>query len=275
VFRAAEGGATFADVVNNKRQELDEELEEDDGDKRLDDVGSFNFRSQVMRGAFLSLDRPDIAYTIKELARAMSKPTVRDQAALKRLSRYLLGAKRLIWVYPWKSVCNVLTIETDSDFAGCQTTRKSTSCFAMFWSGSLIKFQSKTQSVVATSTQEAEFYSLCSATSAGLGMQGVFQDLGLIVEVNLHSDASAGIALAIRRGLGRCKHIAVQYLWIQRIFSDAVAKLHKVGTDKNRSDAGTKHLTCQRMRYLLGLMNLCFESGDHTLALRVGAFVKM
>ena len=48
------------------------------------------------RANFLASDRPDIAFAVQELCRAMSSPTTRDSDALKRLVRSLLGRPRLI-----------------------------------------------------------------------------------------------------------------------------------------------------------------------------------
>ena len=41
------------------------------------------YRSLVMRANYLALDRPDIHYSAKELARKMSAPTTEDWASLK------------------------------------------------------------------------------------------------------------------------------------------------------------------------------------------------
>ena len=47
------------------------------------------YRSLVVRGNFLSQDRTDIQYAVKEACRGMSKPKVKDWMALERLGRYL------------------------------------------------------------------------------------------------------------------------------------------------------------------------------------------
>ena len=47
------------------------------------------YRSLTMRANYLSLDRPDIAYATKELARGMQNPTQGHYSGLKRLGRYL------------------------------------------------------------------------------------------------------------------------------------------------------------------------------------------
>ena len=57
------------------------------------------FRSLTMRCNYLALDRPDINYSAKELARRMQNPTKSSWNGLTRLARYLDGCPRLIWKY--------------------------------------------------------------------------------------------------------------------------------------------------------------------------------
>ena len=87
-------------------------------------------RSGIMRCSFLSEDRPELKYPVKELARDMQKPTNHTLQKLKRVGRYLLGAPRLIQRFPWQLPTTKLKIKTDSDHAGCLRTRKSTSAGA-------------------------------------------------------------------------------------------------------------------------------------------------
>ena len=47
------------------------------------------FRTQVGRLLFLSVLRPDLKYSVGQLARHASAPTVSDRIALKRLIRFL------------------------------------------------------------------------------------------------------------------------------------------------------------------------------------------
>ena len=76
-----------------------ENKEPDEGSKLLDGKQVFRYRSLVMRGQYLSLDRRDIQYATKELARKMQAPTEHDWQALKKLGRFLLGRPRLIWEF--------------------------------------------------------------------------------------------------------------------------------------------------------------------------------
>ena len=57
----------------------------------------------------------------------MSRPTVGCWEKLKRLGRYLIGRTRSVQLFPYQSERNRLHVYTDSDFAGCIESRKSSS----------------------------------------------------------------------------------------------------------------------------------------------------
>jgi len=57
---------------------------------------------------------------------------------------------------------------SDSDFAGCIDSRKSTSGYIFMMAGGAISYKSFTQTLSATSTMEAEFISCFEATSHGV-----------------------------------------------------------------------------------------------------------
>eukprot|EP00973_Karenia_brevis_P046712 6481402-Karenia_brevis.AAC.1 len=75
-----------------------------------------------MRIAFVALDRPDIQYSAKEIARAMSKPTTQAEERLKRIVRYLIGHRRLIWRYPRQDMRSFLDGYADAKWCSCPTT---------------------------------------------------------------------------------------------------------------------------------------------------------
>ena len=83
-----------------------------------------------------------------------------------------------------------IVIWTDSDYAGCTKTRKSTSGGVVMFGGHCLKTWSSTQDVVALSSGEAEYYALVKAVSQGIGMKNLLQDLGVDVEIAVRTDAS-------------------------------------------------------------------------------------
>ncbi len=64
---------------------------------------------------------------MKEVSRRMARPRKKDWVKLKRLGRYIVGRPRVVTVYPMQSACKEVTCWTDTDYAGCKETRKSTS----------------------------------------------------------------------------------------------------------------------------------------------------
>ena len=62
---------------------------------QLDALQTRQYRSVVMRAAYVSQDRPVLSYSTKE-ARDMQKPTEQSMTNLKRLGRYLKKCPRLV-----------------------------------------------------------------------------------------------------------------------------------------------------------------------------------
>ena len=61
-----------------------------------------HFRGLAARCNYLSQDRPDCQFSAKEICRFMSDPTKLGVEALKRLGRYLVKRRRLVFLYPWQ-----------------------------------------------------------------------------------------------------------------------------------------------------------------------------
>ena len=84
------------------------------------------YRAVVARCNYLAADRPDCQFASKEVCRWMSAPTELSLKGVKRIGRYLKGRKRLVFKYPWQAV-DTVDVYSDTDWAGCARTRKSTS----------------------------------------------------------------------------------------------------------------------------------------------------
>ena len=62
-----------------------------------------------------------------ELSKAMANPVDEDMIKAKRVARYLKGKPRFVLRYEYQEKPMGLTVWTDTDFAGCTKTCKSTS----------------------------------------------------------------------------------------------------------------------------------------------------
>eukprot|EP00971_Amphidinium_carterae_P035754 703652-Amphidinium_carterae.1 len=119
------------------------------------------------------------------------------------------------------------------------------------------------QQVVATSSGEAEFYSMALAAAHGLESQSFLVEAGWQQwagsgrpRIQLRSDSTAGIGMASRLGLGRMKHVQIRFLWLQSYTRDKTIEIEKESTERNLADLGTKPLDSGRFYKLLGLLPL-------------------
>eukprot|EP00973_Karenia_brevis_P019381 2657783-Karenia_brevis.AAC.1 len=90
----------------------------------------------------------------------MAMPTVGAWRKVKRLARYLIGRPRLVIKYQWQGKEKVIDGYSDSDWAGCRVTAKSTSGGMISIGGHYIKGWSRTQDSTALSSAEAELVAL-------------------------------------------------------------------------------------------------------------------
>ena len=128
-----------------------------------------------------------------------------------------------------------------------------------------VKNWSSTQSTIALSSGEAEYYGVVKAASVSLGCRAMLRDMGIDVSIDVHTDAEAAKGIAARTGLGKTRHIAVHYLWVQERVRDGDIKLHKVRGTVNPADLLTKHLTAPVMHKLIDLFGFSFKEGRSTL----------
>lgn len=105
---------------------------------------------------YLTITRPDIAYKVNVLSKFMHQPTSVHFQAAKRVLRYLAGSPNQGILLASQSGAK-LTAYCDSDWAGCQNTRWSTSGSCIMLGQSPLSWKSKRQSVVARSTAEVEY----------------------------------------------------------------------------------------------------------------------
>ena len=212
------------------------------------------FRALAARANYIAQDRVDVQFAAKELCREMSCPVASSWHRLKRLARYLLEYPSAEWRFPMETEFKVDMIHaySDSDWAGCRTTRKSTSGGMLVVDGVCLRSWSSTQATVATSSGEAELYALVKAASESLGFQAVAHDLGVHFRVALLVDSSAAQSISSRSGIGRTKHVDVKYLWIQEVVRECRIAVVRVAGQSNPADVLTKPHSAGRLGEVVG-----------------------
>nr|GEY06632.1 retrovirus-related Pol polyprotein from transposon TNT 1-94 [Tanacetum cinerariifolium] len=101
-------------------------------------VDQTRFHSMVGSLMYLTASRPDLVFAICMCARYQASPTKKHLEVLKRVFRYLRGT--INWgLWYLKDTAMALTAYADTDHAGCQDRRRSTSGSAQFFGDKLVE----------------------------------------------------------------------------------------------------------------------------------------
>nr|GEV20315.1 putative ribonuclease H-like domain-containing protein [Tanacetum cinerariifolium] len=125
-------------------------------DEEAADVDVHLYRSMIGSLMYLTASRPDIIFVACACFRFQVTPKTSHLHAVKMIFRYLKGKPKLGLWYPKVSSFD-LEAYSNSDYAGANLDRKSTTRGCQFLGTRLISWQCKKQTVVATSTTEAEY----------------------------------------------------------------------------------------------------------------------
>ena len=187
-------------------------------------------------------DRADISESMKCLARGMSKPRTGHMMQLKRVARYLEGVPRKAQQYPAQEQSKAhLEVHVDSDWAGDNVTRRSTTGVIVRRGEHLLRHSSTVQNVIGLSSAESEYYALTKGGCSGLGLQSLFADCNLKLQLSLPTDSSIAKALASRKGTGKStRHIQTRMLWLQERVAAKHSRVVKVASESNPADMLTK-----------------------------------
>ena len=225
-------------------------------DEPLTTAEATQYRALAARANYLAQDRPDAQYAVKEVARRMANPRRGDWNLLKRLGRYFKGAPRAVYHYYWQSPPAGLDTSVDSDWAGCKSSGRSTSGGVVQHGWHVIKTWSTTQAVVAMSSAEAELYAMTKGAAHTLGIMSLGGDFGMTLNAKIHADANAALGIVNRQGLGKLRHIRVQYLWLQSRVKEGDIVMRKIPGKANPADLMTKHLPANEMERHLDTLNV-------------------
>ncbi|GJR08368.1 putative reverse transcriptase domain-containing protein [Tanacetum coccineum] len=124
-------------------------------DEPDDAVNVHLYRSMIGSLMYLTASRPDIMFAVSACSRHQVTPLTSNLNAVKKIFKYLKGQPKLgLW---YQEFILVLEAYSDSDYAGSNGDRKSTTGGCQFLGRRLISWQCKKQTVVATSSTEAEY----------------------------------------------------------------------------------------------------------------------
>ena len=163
--------------------------------------------------------RSDIAYKVGVLGRYMSNPGMAYWKAAKQVLRYLQRTKNYMLTYR-KSKKLEITRYSNSDFAGCIDSRKSTSGYIYLLAGGAISWKISKQALIASCTMAAEYIACYEASNHDNWLKNCVISLkvvqGIERPLKLYCDNQSAVMFANNnRSLTKSKHIDIKYLVVK------------------------------------------------------------
>lgn len=134
---------------------------------------------------------------------------------------------------------------TDSNWASCLRTRRSTTGVAVQMSGGTIAYKTRLQPTVALSSTEAEFMAACEAGKMLLYIRSILWDLGVPQQAAsiIYEDNDACTAMAnAQKPTSRTRHMDIRYFALSDWVEQDLMKLERIHTSVNLADHLTKPL---------------------------------
>ena len=257
---------------SNKTPATRECLGSDPDGKPMEEA--WNYRSIVGMLLYLSTNsRPDIAFSVSQVARFSHNPKQSHASAVKTIIRYLSGTKTKGIIYK-RPEHLTLDCYVDADFAGLYgreppenpVSVKSRTGYTVSVGGCFLLCKSQLQSTIALSTSEAEYGALSQAMRIVVPIRETMLELINNVDMiddrghspfgnrstlrlfktRIYEDNSTALNLAIKQKVtSRTKHWAVKFhfFWSHLNDKDKNMECLKVGTKEQRADYLTKGLT--------------------------------
>nr|GEY80037.1 hypothetical protein [Tanacetum cinerariifolium] len=179
-----------------------------DEDKEGKVVDPSHYHGMIGTLLYMTASRPDLQFAICMCARYQARPTEKHDSFV------------------------ALTAFADTDHAGCQDTRRSTSSSVQFLREMLISWSSKRQKSATISSMKAEYIALSGCCAQILWMRSQLSDCGLgFNKILMYYDNKSAIALCCNTiQHSRSKHIDIRYHFIKEQVENGVIELYFVNT---------------------------------------------
>ncbi|CAH9081989.1 unnamed protein product [Cuscuta epithymum] len=202
------------------------------------------YRTLIGKLLYLTVTRPDIAYSVQTLSQFLAKPTDIHLNAAHRILRYLKNAPGKGLFYSINSDLK-LSGYSDSDWAGCVDTRRSVSGYCFYLGNSLISWKSKKQQVVSRSSTESEYRAAANAVCEAQWLHYLLKDFKIqhLFPINLHIDNQSTYFLAHNPVQHqRTKHIELDCHLLREKISTGLINLKLIKNHCQLADVYTKAL---------------------------------
>jgi hypothetical protein len=145
-----------------------------------------------------------------------------------------------------------ILVFSDSDWAGCPDTRRSTLGYVIVVCGGPVSWKSRLCKTLAHSSCEAEYMALSEVGKEVIWLCNFFDEIGVDYHTpEVYCDSTSAIAWGedpIQHQ--RTKHVEIDYYYIRDIVSSKRVRLFKIDTKNNPADIFTKNVDSATYKHL-------------------------
>ncbi|QHO04424.1 uncharacterized protein LOC107634045 [Arachis ipaensis] len=167
------------------------------------------YREIVGSLQYLTISRPDIAFSVNKVSQYMHSPTIEHWKAVKR--RYIVGTVSVGIKFQKCTNLRLLAF-ADADWAGDLEDRKSVTGYCVYLGSNLVSWRSNKQAKVSRSSTEAEYRSMAASQSELVSIQYLLKELRIPQSIapTIYCDNQSACSLAANPVLHtRCKHMKI------------------------------------------------------------------
>ncbi|KAE8670621.1 Detected protein of unknown function [Hibiscus syriacus] len=166
-----------------------------------------------------------------------------------RILRYIKVTSNVALCYGGSNL--LINGYVDSDYAEDLDESKSTTGYVFKIAGGAVSWVSKLQSIVATSTTEAEYVAATQASKEAIWLKMLLEELGHNQEyVSMFCDSQSALHLARNPAFhSRTKYIRVQYHFIREKVEEGTVDMQKIHTKDNIANFMTKAINADKFTW--------------------------
>ena len=208
---------------------------------------SLKYRNIIGELLYISTGtRPDIAFSVNYLSRYQNCYDQTHYKYAMRILKYLYKTKDLKLTYSDNVNTEILDCMVDSDYAGDNIDRKSTTGLVIRLFDNLIFWKTHKQSTVTKCSTFAEYTAMSEAVTEILFTRNLLiESFNVNVDkpIKIYEDNSGAISIAKYGNFTKnSKHIEVQYHYINENYENGLIDIVKIDSKCNLADMLTKSL---------------------------------
>ncbi|GJV86516.1 ribonuclease H-like domain-containing protein [Tanacetum coccineum] len=217
------------------------------------------YRSLAGGLQYLTFTRLDLSYAVQKIYLYMHDPREPHLAALKRILLYVQGTLDL-GLNLYASSTTSLVGYIDADWAGCPSTRRSTSGYCVFLGDNLLSWSGKRQHTLSRSSAEAEYRGVANVVAETAWLRNLLCELHspLSTTTLVYCDNVSAVYISANHVQHqRTKHIEIDIHFVRDIVTVGQVRVLHVPSRYQYADIFTK-----------GLPSALFEEFRSSLSVR-------